>query len=480
MPLDLALGRTPSIPEAPMSWTLTLPNGDLGLLPLFVPQLGSASGKFDLSARITGTARHPDLDGAAHVRDGVVRLAARQEVLEGVRADFHINETSITLDSLVARQGQRGRVTGHGVVELDGLTLKRYRFELRMREFAAAEEGLYAAEFDGDFVVTNGVRLAGQTLPMVVGNANVRRAAILFDFGNQNEVQRVAAATQPLFWTYRIQVDATSNLHWRPPEGDIEFSADLSLEQTRDSLIIYGDLKSLRGTYYFLSNRFDVQVADLTFDNVGGVDPVLNVEATTRLVPTQTDLTPVLHTITVKVTGRANEPVIEFADDKNEMDENAVLQELTVGRFRPSTRAGGPNFGSFGDPVDNYLTRAINKSLSADLSRVFGNYISEWQLERDRGGILLGQGEVILSANTQISQRLNIKYSQVVHGLGREYTTPLPTTNLFERDVAAEYRLNRFFFVSTELAQRRVLTGATVSNSGAPDFNVNLKARWEY
>src|SRR5204863_9256659 len=158
-----------------------------------------------------------------------------------------------------------------------------YRFYLSLQDFTAVETGVYAVEFDGDFVVTNGPLVRGEVLPQVVGTVESRHAVVLLDFANQTESEQLAATTQPQFWTYRVQVKATSNLHWQPPDGDIEFSADLTMEQTRDSLMVYGDMSALRGTYYFLSNRFDLSKADLTFDNLSGVNPTLDVEAVTHI-----------------------------------------------------------------------------------------------------------------------------------------------------------------------------------------------------
>jgi hypothetical protein len=54
------------------------------------------------------------------------------------------------------------------------------------------------------------------------------------------------------------------------------------------------------------------------------------------------------------------------------------------------------------------------------------------------------------------------------------------TDDLFDRNIEAEYRLNRFFFVTTEYVQRRPGANATATTGGNQDFNVNLKARWEY
>jgi len=491
MPLELALGSPVTIPDEGMHWTVAAPNGDLAIAPQFVPQVGYADGHFDIEATLDGTTRHPIIQGTARVRDGRVRLAAREEILESLAATFRIQSSGVILDSLTARQGTHGRVRASGHVDLDGFALKGYQFNLALRDCAAGESGIYAALFDGDFVVTNGPRVHGETLPLVTGDVRMKRAAILFDFTNQSEMQRMAAATQPLFWTYRIQLEAPGGLHWQPPDGDIEFNADLRMEQTRDSLLIFGEMHCLRGTYWFLSNKFTVNTVDLTFDNVGGVNPQIDALATTEVAPTQEnagatgpvdpasqDLTP--HEITAHIHGRSNQPLIDFsdADPKNPWDQERILREITFGRF-----VGPGNRMTAGDPLDNYMTRAINRSLSADLSQAFGGYINQWSLERDRGGLFSGEGEVVMSATSQVTNQLSLGYSQRLPGLSRDVLTPLSpadTYDLFERQVRAEFRLNRFFFITTDISQRRTNGSTTGVVTTGPDYNVNLKARWEY
>ncbi len=483
MPLRLALGTTPVVPEDAMDWKFDIPAGDLGLLPLFVPQIASASGHFDARATVGGTARHPRLDGFAHIRDAALRLEGREEVLEKLSANLRFSESRVTLDTLQASEGVRGRVTGRGAVELHGLTMQSYRFDLLLRDFTAVEQGLYAAAFDGGFVVTNGPRVHGQTLPMVVGTVHLERAAILFDFANQSEMQRLAATTQPLFWVYRVQLDASDNLHWQPPNGDIEFSADLTVEQTVDSLLVFGEMHSLRGTYWFLSNRFSVDRADLTFDNVAGVDPLLDVEATTRIAGAiEAGLTGSVnerartHTITAAIIGRSSKPTITLADDQLTWDQPRILRELTLG-----TVVGPTAFEN--NPLDNYVTRALNRTLSAEMSRLFQGYVSEWALERERGGLFTGAGDLVATVGVPLGRNLSVRIQRRLGGTGGE-ARPITgaTDDLFERNLEAEYRLNRFFYVTTEYVTRRPGLGGTTTlgGTGNTDLNVNLKARWEY
>ena len=98
-----------------------------------------------------------------------------------------------------------------------------------------------------------------------------------------------------------------------------------------------------------------------------------------------------------------------------------MLREITYGRFVGAGQSCRPA----GDPLDNYMTRAINRSLSADLSQAFGGYINEWSLERDRGGLFSGEGEVVVSATSQVTNQLSLGYSQRLPGLSRDVLTPL-------------------------------------------------------
>jgi hypothetical protein len=472
VPLRLALGVTPAVPDEAVSGRIDIPAGDLQVLPLLVPQVQSARGRFDLAAEVSGTAHAPKLSGKGHIKDGLVRPVNRSEVLEGLNAQLHFDESRIVLDTLWARQGRTGRVWSKGAVLLDGGHLKNYRFNLAMRDFAASEEGLYALLFDGDFLVSDGPRVGGERLPQITGQARIKKGVIEFDFANQSEVQKRAATTEPLYWTYRIQAEATSNLRWRPQDADIEFNASLDLQQTPDSLLIFGEMHALRGTYWFLSNRFKILNADLTFDNQLGVDPLLDIAAETRVHPPAPS--DPLETITAQLTGRASKPVVSVSSNSG-WEQRQILSQLTLG----SDSQGRLGARSAADPLDNYFTRQLNAQLSAGLSEFFKGAITDWELQRDQGGLLSGQGDYVVGVGSQVTDKLALRYRQRI-GLFKPTDNTLRNndTDLFERSVEAEYRLNRFIFVTTDVSRRRTTLGTTAPPG--TDYNLNLKARWEY
>jgi TamB, inner membrane protein subunit of TAM complex len=494
LPVRLAMGAKPELLDRPMTGRLDLENGDLALVPIVMPQIGQANGRVDLHASVRGTPFDPVLDGRAHISGGEARMAGREEVVDHIEADFHFDQARAWMDHLTARQGRKGTIGGRGWVNLADLAAKkdiRYTFKLLLRNFTALETGLYVAEFESidSLSVTQTPGVTDRILPFVSGALTVRQAVVLFDFANQTETQKVAATTAPLVWTYELHVLALNNLKWQPPDGDIEFSADLNLKQSEKDLKIFGDLHALRGTYDFLSNRFTVRKADLNFDNVGGVNPVIDAEATTRIIPIVTSTassgpTPTLaadqlpHVVTVDITGRSDHPTIEFRSDPADWDQPTILSQLTVGRFVESSGQV-----TLKDPLDNWLTKKINEQLAPLISQTFLKDVGHWQLERQQGGLFYGRGDVYLTINRTITPRLSLTVREALRGwqgkdvaLGGNQSL---LTNSFDRNIEAEYRLNRFFYVTTELAQRRLI-GATPNATTTPDFNVNLKARWEY
>ena len=280
----------------------------------------------------------------------------------------------------------------------------------------------------------------------------------------------------PLYWTYRIRAEANNNLRWRTPDADMEFDVDLDLQQTPDSLLLYGEMHALRGTYWFLSNRFKILNADLTFDNQQGVDPLLDIAAETKLRPSGANARTEQETITAQLTGRSSKPVISLTSSNPDADQRSILEGLTVGTLRDNSGRGY----SANPLVDNYFTRQLNAQLSASMSEFFRGAITEWELQRDRGGVLSGEGELVVGVGSQVTDRLALRYRQRVPGLGKTPNSAIrpDPTDLFEQNVEAEYRINRFIYVTSGVSRRRgTIVGPAQPNT---DYNLNLKARWEY
>jgi hypothetical protein len=86
----------------------------------------------------------------------------------------------------------------------------------------------------------------------------------------------------------------------------------------------------------------------------------------------------------------------------------------------------------------------------------------------------------VVGVGSQVTDKLALRYQQRVPALGQQPAgqSRLNPADLFEQNVEAEYRLNRFIYVTSGVSRRRSsLIGPSQQNM---DYNVNLKARWEY
>ena len=232
-------------------------------------------------------------------------------------------------------------------------------------------------------------------------------------------------------------------------------------------------MKTLRGTYWNLSNRFKIDSATLTFDNQQGVDPLLDVAAEAQTP--SSDLKS-QETITARITGRSSQPNIALTSSDPTADQKSILSALTVRGFR-SDGSGG--IGT--DPVDNWVTQKLNAQLSSGLSEFFAGRITDWDLQREHGGLLTGDGALVVGMGSQVTDKLALRYQQRVPGTEKASTSTVSQVNnsdLLEQNVEAEFRVNRFIYVTSGVSRRRVSSNALAAPT--TDYNVNLKARWEY
>ena len=75
---------------------------------------------------------------------------------------------------------------------------------------------------------------------------------------------------------------------------------------------------------------------------------------------------------------------------------------------------------------------------------------------------------------------LAVRYQQRVPGTDKAVTSTanrVDSSDLLEQNVEAEFRVNRFIYLTSGVSRRRVSLSATAPTT---DYNVNLKARWEY
>ena len=154
---------------------ISLDDADLSLLPALYKQVDWAMGPMDGSLLITGTAAHPQFNGAVRVEGGSVKLKGLQVPITemGLRVDF--NGTQMTVKDFSGRMGQ-GSYQGSGKLQLEGLQPVHYGFDFIARQLEVRSE-FFKGPLDGEVHLSEG-KLFDRVMPKVSGQVELHDCLI--------------------------------------------------------------------------------------------------------------------------------------------------------------------------------------------------------------------------------------------------------------------------------------------------------------
>jgi autotransporter translocation and assembly factor TamB len=478
VPIDLSLyGGHRLMREQPVSLKLRMADADFGVAALFVPEFASSAGKLNVTADLRGTPARPVLTGALRLADGTLRIAGRDEVLEGLEVDASFDERRVNATRIVAREGKRGKVTGTGWWQAtEGKHWGSYEFRLHATEFTATDRETYMMRFTGDFLVKDALNPDGEETYRITSVAPVAlaRGELTLDLSQPRED---TDASVPFL--YDITVDVPRNLWYRNLDTEVELSnGQLTLrnEGVRDQILGALDVK---GKYYIYSNEFRIVSGQINFTTLDRIDPDISIEAQTT-VPGQGapgqggEAYPIYQTLS----GRASQLKVHLHDDAGH-NESYLWKVLTIGQFtavgaeqQPLGTQSGPSpapvAGSDATlPVRNYLFRNAERWL-ADVG-----FIDTIDLKSGTAtGTSPGSSTIgLVGVGKYVTPELYVKYSRDFSGTAEQ-----------AQSVSAEYRVTRHLLLRGEQVRPGPgSSGLSTPQSGnKQQYNLDLKVRLEY
>lgn len=259
---------------------------EAALLQLFVPDL-HAEGHLNVRAGITGTVDAPRINGTAELREAEFRLPGFPQLIDDVTGSLVFRGDQIEIDSLRASLGG-GQVTAGGVINIDGLQLRRIRLNLIGQDVTLRYfEGV---SVDGDFNLV----LSGDSERMLLqGEVIVDRALYFKDFDFASSIlnlilerrgllPEVAASWQDRV-ALRVHVSANETLAVRNNIADVTGSAELDLTGTLANPIVLGAVDiDEGGKVRFQDVEYEVVRGTITFQNPFRIDPYFDITAEGR------------------------------------------------------------------------------------------------------------------------------------------------------------------------------------------------------
>lgn len=331
-------------------------------------------GNARVNVTVGGTVAAPTVTGTASTAGAQLIDVRRNLALNGIAANVTFNRDSATISNLTARVSTGGTISVQGSIGLrDG-----YAADLRI----LLDNATYV---DGNLVtatVNGRLNLSGPLTgaPSLSGEVSLLRADITvpaslpaslaqIDVKHVNappDVRALLASLAPKGGT-GTSAGINLDLTLRAPNGifvrgrgiDAELGGSLTIRGTTATPNVAGAFEMRRGRIVILTKRLDFTTGRITFG--GSLIPVLDLAATTSSGQT---------TITISVTGQANNPDIGFSSSPS-LPQDEILAQLIFGQSL--SRLSALQIAQLADAVaqlagggDNSLLQSLRSSLGVD------------------------------------------------------------------------------------------------------------------
>jgi hypothetical protein len=152
--------------------------------------------------------------------------------------------------------------------------------------------------------------------------------------------------------------------------------------------------------------------------------------------------------------------------------ETEIIGALAFGSF--NTRQSKDSGALAASAGGTYLLRELNRQIP-ELTPL----LADLELTQQSVGGSSGSNVLVPTVGVKryLTPELRLGYSQIVG------TAPSGATNLQVRDLGAEYRISRIFYLTGEILERRSGGSSSVTTSSSQsslEYNLDVRARHEY
>lgn len=390
LPLDLGLGDVAErVLEAPMDIRVAADSLDAAIALSYLTSLDGVLGTVSGDIRIGGTPQRPEPEGTVALRNAAWSIDAIGVRHQGIDGELRLRPDR-TVDVSLAAQ-RPGRATVTGTLTLEPVRDPELDLDFQFTRFL----GVSRPDMEG--YVSGGFTLGGTyNRPVAEGALTVDEGTIYVD-----ELQRAASVvdlSDPFLFDVGLAVDTTAlvsqplfaglrnpffdnlrvNVDLAVPRGTWLRSIDTNVEMTGDLLVRYdrsagdfvliGELEALRGSHRVLGRNFQLEGGTIAFIGRPGLNPDLNIEASTRI--RSPDEAPI--TIDAQVTGTLVQPVVTLSSEEAGLAEEDLISYIVFGQ--PSAALGGRS-GAAGQLQELNAVASVGQGTLTLLGGAFANQL---------------------------------------------------------------------------------------------------------
>ncbi len=399
----------------------------LRALLTWFPPISDSDGLVEGYLTASGTLANPDFSGSFDLHEGQIEVDSLGQRLVDARGTILMEGDRIVLQGLRARDG-RGAVTLAGEIGLTGLQPTRSLLRIQANNFPVRQEGSVIARLRGDATLTAKISPEELNGSLVVNDLNVR---LPDDPGNnpqtldahpdlrvQGEEKR--DAIDPSAYRISFDVDAKRPFWVRGSDFAAQTVAELRVTYQEPELHVGGEAQIRRGFFEVFGKRFDVERANMVFN-----EPDDQVNPNVSLVATHELRNQPGQTVTVTATGRLSNPVVRFSTTVPVDDESQIIALLLTGDTRVSRTQQPSTQQDASQQTADFLAGIVAGVLTLSLREEFGEFIPVIAVETGEAGYRSARVRAGFDIDRAVPKRLrNVVQGAYIEGFfgGGAYT----------------------------------------------------------
>lgn len=281
---------------------------DLKLIQIFIPTFEEISGPIELKASLMGPPTKPNLVGQMKITDAYLKIKNFPHSFEKLNLDSSFSQSRVLFNKITAELGG-GDIKGEGSLQFQGpgdipLFVRAKGTQLSLN-------------------IPNGVRtkgdveisLSGRQLPYLLAiQYRVKSAHVEMNFGSDATAETLRQnyylpsqlkeeTSEPLELDVQLTFEKPVQIKNNLMEAQV--TGPLRIKGSPTDPVLIGQLKSLKGSQLFFKDKpFDIQTANIQFNNPREINPELFISAQTRVETFD---------VSLLVQGTAKEPTIRLS-----------------------------------------------------------------------------------------------------------------------------------------------------------------------
>jgi translocation and assembly module TamB len=366
----------------------------------FSPQITS-SGHVTFHLTAAGALKKPDVEGQFEFKD--VNFAY-QQIPNGIthlNGALVFNQDRLELRNMVA-------TTGGGQVQLGGFLIYQQGVYADVTASLKSTRFRYAGL---STTVDSSMRLQGSQNSMLLsGNVLITRFLLgqNVDFAALGGSNAVAPPPDPNAFGNKLRLDvhitSSPQMDFQNSYAQIAGSVNLRIRGTAAQPAVLGRINITDGKATYNGTTYQLQHGDIFFTNPVRIEPVIDLDATTRIE--EYDVTIGLHGTASKLTPTfRSEPPLPEADVISLLAQGRTQEEQSI--YSSQQQAAGVN-----GTTDALLSGALNATVSNRIQKLFG--VGSVKIDPTYTGSL-GQSSARITVTQNIGQQVLLTYATSVN-----------------------------------------------------------------